>query len=79
LKRFGGLLPKVGMSPFKRLTDSKGVFFSDFKDWTISYDDYVKTSLNTLNIVMFYLNENNLTQLQTAMITEEAKLQWITR
>ncbi len=76
LKLYGGLVPKVGMSPFKRLRDSEGIFFSDFKDWSITFEDYVKTSLNTLEIVMFYLNENKLTNLNTEMILQEAKTQW---
>lgn len=76
LRKFDGPLPKVGMSPFKRMHDSKGVFFSDFKDWSVDYDQYVKTSLQTLEIVTYYLNVNKLTNLNIPMLVQEAKLLW---
>lgn len=51
--------PEVGIPPTKRLRDSKGYFWSDFKKWNLSEQDFKNRIKNDLNVSLFYI-ENNI-------------------
>lgn len=54
--------PEVGIPFTKRLRDEKGYFWSDFKKWNYSENQFKERMLNDLSVSIFYL-ENNIGKL----------------
>jgi len=71
-------MPLTGITPFKRMRDSKGIFYIDFKNWSISYDLFVEKSIETLNSVIYYLESNNLGTFRRHEIISYSREKWNT-
>jgi len=50
--------PEIGIPPTKRLRDKDGYFWSDFKKWKLTEQQFVDRMKNDLNVVFFYINHN---------------------
>lgn len=69
-------LPEVGISLFKRMIDSKGVFWIDFKRWNQPVDNFINISLQNLNTAIFYLEYNNFGNFDRRSLLQEAEEKW---
>lgn len=81
LKKFneaGFNLPKLGITIFKRMFDSEGHFWIDFKYWELNFNEFIDITLKSLDTVIFYLEYNQLGVYNKELIIETAKEKWIT-
>lgn len=72
------LLPKLGLTVFKRMFDSKGHFWIDFKYWEVNFNEFINITLKSLDTVIFYLEYNKLGVYNKELIIGTAKEKWIT-
>jgi hypothetical protein len=75
-KEFNIQMPEVGLTVFKRLVDSKGHFWIDFKRWNLDYTKFIDRSLEDLNNIIFYIESNNLGKFNREDLVKEAKEKW---
>jgi hypothetical protein len=50
--------PEVGIPVTKRLRDSKGHFWFDFKRWRLDFDKFVDKNLHDIDIICRYIEKN---------------------
>lgn len=71
-------LPSLGASIVRRRYDERGHFWIDLKNWSISYDDYVQISIETLSNIIKFSNYNKLTNLDEEKIINKSREKWTT-
>lgn len=75
-QKYGTLFPELGVTIFKRVVDSKGCFWIDFKRWKNNYQSFIQRTYDTLNTVIFYLEYNNIGVYDKELILKIAKEKW---
>ena len=50
--------PQVGIPPTKRLRDKEGYFWSDFKRWRLTEQEFIDRMKNDLSVTFFYIKHN---------------------
>jgi hypothetical protein len=70
------LMPNVGLSTFKRLTDSRGIFWIDFKAWDLPFNKFLEVSLTTLDVSIWYLEYNEIGKYNRSLLVKEAEQKW---
>ena len=70
--------PQVGIPPTKRLRDKDGYFWSDFKRWRLTEQEFIDRMKNDLSVTFFYI-KNNLGELPYQdELKQYAEKQWNT-
>ena len=77
-QRYSVGLPVVGISPSKRMTDSLGTFWMDFKLWNTGPDKYISISLTNLSIFMLYIEHNMNIRFDKEILIKYAEESWLT-
>lgn len=69
--------PEVGIPLSKRLKDSKGHFWFDFKRWNLNFNKFVSKNLNDIEVICVYIERNipNIS-INKEKIIKEATTQW---
>lgn len=75
-KKHNILFPELGVTVFKRVFDTKGCFWIDFKRWKNDYQFFIQRTYDTLEAVIFYLEHNNIGIYNKELILNTAKEKW---